>query len=150
MKHCLTFLAFTLTLASCSKQRGSNAADLERQFQESLSGVTLTGSFTTGGKELRDEKYTIEKVSKVGGDVWLFHARIQYGSHDVTLPLPLTVKWAGDTPVITLTDLNIPGLGMYTARVLIYRGEYAGYWSGKTHGGHLFGKIVKSAGQSGQ
>jgi len=137
-------LALTLALISCARRDSNPSVALEKQFQDSLSGVTLVGNFTTGGTELREEKYTIEKVSKLGGEVWLFHARIQYGSHDVTLPLPLTVKWAGDTPIITLTDLSIPKLGTYTARVMIYRGQYSGYWSGKDHGGHLFGKIVKN------
>jgi len=122
-------------------------AMLDRQFEETLSGSVLEGSFTLTGRENqtpKSEKYTIEKVSKLQNDYWLFQARIQYGDHDVTLPLPLQVKWAGDTPVITLTDLMIPGLGTYTARVVIYRGQYAGTWSGADHGGHLFGKVVKA------
>jgi hypothetical protein len=82
-------------------------------------------------------------VAKLKGDLWRFDTRIVYGDHDVTLPLPLTVKWAGDTPVITLTDTGIPGLGTYTARVLIYRGQYAGTWSAGDHGGQLYGRIEK-------
>jgi len=30
--------------------------------------------------------------------------RIQNGKRDVTAPVPVAVKWAGDTPVIMLTD----------------------------------------------
>jgi len=123
-------------------------AALERQFEETLSGATLEGTFTTTGKEdqgLSREKYTLGKVKKVKDDYWLFETRIQYGDHDVTLPLSLQVQWAGDTPVITLTDALVPGFGTFTARVLIYRGQYAGTWSGGDHGGHLFGKIVKPA-----
>ena len=52
-------------------------------------------------------------------------------------------SWAGDTPVVELTDLTIPGLGTYTARVLFYRDEYAGTWKGKNAGGQMFGRIVK-------
>lgn len=135
-----------LVAAGCGrKPSAGETATLEKNFQESLSGVVLAGHFTMGKDDrLREEKYTIEKVSKIGGDLWLFDARIQYGSRDVVLPLPLTVKWAGDTPVITLTDVGIPGIGVYTARVMIYRGQYAGTWSGKDgHGGHLFGRLVK-------
>ena len=54
------------------------------------------------------------------------------------------VRWAGDTPVISVTNFGIPLIGTYSARVVIYQGQYAGTWSGKTHGGHLFGKIVKN------
>ena len=135
-----------LLLSAGCRKTPADAAALEKQFQESLSGVVLTGHFTMGRDDkLREEKYTIEKVSKIKGDLWLFQARIQYGSRDVTLPLPLRVEWAGDTPVITLTDLAIPGVGTYTARVLIYRGQYAGTWAGKGYGGQLFGRIVKKS-----
>jgi hypothetical protein len=55
--------------------------------------------------------------------------------------------WAGDTPVITLTDLSIPGVGSYTAHVVLYRDQYAGTRSGKNVGGQLFGKIVHGVNQ---
>ena len=124
----------------------------EQRFQEMLSGVTLTGHFTiTGGEDpsnLREEKYTITKVTKLGDDYWLFFARIQYGGRDVTVPLKLEVKWADDTPIITLTDLELPNLGTFTARVIIYRGQYAGTWSSDKHGGHMFGIITKNTPES--
>jgi hypothetical protein len=59
--------------------------------------------------------------------------------------MPLKVFWAGDTPVISLTDLSIPGLGTYTARVMVYRDQYAGTWKAKDHGGHLFGRITRGS-----
>ncbi len=123
-------------------------ATLEKQFEETMSGATLVGTFTvTGrddGKKLKEEKYTISKVSKVKDDYWLFVSRIQYGDHDVTLPLTLEVKWAGDTPVITLTDVAVPGFGKFTCRVMVFRDQYAGTWSGGDHGGHMFGRIERT------
>ena len=65
----------------------------------------------------------------------------------MTVPLPLEVKWAGDTPVITVTDKSLPGMGTYTARVVVYRGQYAGTWSGKNGGGKVFGKLTKASAQ---
>ena len=62
----------------------------------------------------------------------------------MTLPLTLPIRWAGDTPVICVDKLGIPGLGVYTARVMIYADHYAGFWSGANHGGHLFGIIKKA------
>ena len=53
------------------------------------------------------------------------------------------MKWAGDTPVISVTNVAFPGLGTYSARVVIYGDSYAGTWDGKDHGGQMFGKIVK-------
>jgi hypothetical protein len=124
-------------------------AEREEAFAKLLSGATLVGHFTMTGEkaagEPKEEKYTISKVSKIQGDIWLFQVRIQYGDHDVTLPLPLPVKWAGDTPMIYLDGMPIPGLGTFSSRVIFAEGKYAGTWSGKDHGGHLYGSIVPAA-----
>ena len=118
----------------------------EKQFQESMADVTLVGYFTSGDKaELKEDRYVIERVSKVGDDLWKFEARIQYNKKDMKVAMPLPVKWAGDTPVISLTKFAVPGLGSYTARVVIYDGAYAGTWGDAKHGGKLFGKIVKNS-----
>jgi hypothetical protein len=142
----LTIVA-ALLAAGCSRKTDIGpSAEAEKQFQQMMSGVTLVGHSTRLDKDgiaPGEERYVIDKVSKVVGDTWVIQARIQYGSHDISVPVPVTIKWAGDTPVITLTDLSIPGLGTYTARVLLYRDQYAGTWSAKDHGGQMFGKIVR-------
>lgn len=119
--------------------------ELEKQFAEKMSGATLVGHFTSGPRsgEPKEERYTISKVTKQEGDYWLFLARMQFAGRDVNVPLRIPVKWAGDTAVISVTDLGVPGLGTYTARVLIYGDQYAGTWSGKDHGGHLWGRIER-------
>ncbi len=133
----------------CAPLRAADAPaasqeELDKQFAAEMSGATLVGHFSIGKQPAsKEERYELSEVKKVEGDNWLFKARIVYGDHDVTVPMFLKVKWAGDTPVITLTDLEIPGLGKYTARVLIYRGQYAGTWSGGDHGGALFGNVEK-------
>jgi hypothetical protein len=121
-------------------------AALEKEFETQMSGCVLVGRFTVVGQEGKaphEEKYTITKVKKQPNGKWIFVARIQYGKNDVEVPMELDVEWAGDTPVITLTDLAIPGLGTFTSRVLIYRGWYAGTWLHGPVGGHLFGRIEK-------
>jgi hypothetical protein len=146
MKSARVAVILLFLYAACARKPSVDVqADLEQKFQQVMSGVTLIGHSASlkGGSTSGEEKYAIEKVSKLRGDTWLFHVRIQYGSHDVPVPLPVTIKWAGDTPVITLTDLTIPGLGTYTARVLLYQDQYAGTWSSKDHGGQVFGKIVR-------
>lgn len=119
---------------------------LEKQFEETMSGATLAGSFTVDGRQddqpLKQEKYTITKVSKLKGDFWLFQSRIQYGNHDTTLALPLEVRWAGDTPVITLTNYTVPGFGNFTCRILVYKDHYCGTWRGADHGGQMFGRVL--------
>ncbi len=125
-------------------QSAPDQAALDAQFAKNMTNVTLVGRFTIDGddKPPKQERYTITSVTKLQGDLWLFNARVQYGSKDVTLPLVLPVKWAGDTPMISITKLGMPGLGTYTARVLFYDDHYAGTWSGSpTHGGSLFGRL---------
>lgn len=129
----------------------ADRAQLERDFAATMSHAQLVGYFTTRGQKadapLSEDRYTLGKVEKLpdSDDLWRFEARIQYGDNDVTVPLVLEVKWAGDTPVITLTDSLVPGLGRFTARVLIFRGEYAGTWSGGDHGGQMFGRIERAS-----
>ena len=117
------------------------------RFSEQLSGVTLVGHFSISGAremELAEERYELQGVMHVEGEMWLFQARIRYGDHDVTLPITLPVRWAGDTPVICVDNMGFPGLGTYTARVMIYADHYAGFWTGKDHRGHLFGTIERN------
>lgn len=121
---------------------------LEKRFRETLTGATLAGRWrlVKGGElgEEREEKYSISAATKVGGDVWLITARIQYAGKDVTLPVPVKVLWAGDTPIVTVTDAGIPGLGTYTARVMFYRDLYTGTWFGPGHGGLMSGSITRT------
>lgn len=120
--------------------------DLEKKFEKTMSGATLVGRFTVegqaeGDKPPAEERYVISKVTKIGEDRWMFIARI--GEAKLPVPLPLPVKWAGDTPVISVTKVSVPGMGTYTARVLIYDDHYAGTWDAGDHGGHLWGRIER-------
>jgi hypothetical protein len=107
----------------------------------------------TGRGEMtpKDEEYTITTAIKVDDpqlpDAWMIKARVKYGEKDGTFPIPLEIKWAGDTPVITLTNLEIPGLGTFSSRVVIYEGRYAGTWQHGDVGGHLFG-VLKRDGEA--
>ena len=122
--------------------------ELEKRFSEMLSGVTLKGRFTSDRNDTapaHEDQYDIQSVTKVLGDYWLFQVRIKYGNHDRTLPLPLRVVWAGDTPVITLDNMTVPGFGAFTARVMIFEGRYTGIWDGAGHGGVMVGTITRQA-----
>jgi hypothetical protein len=130
--------------------RGSNPpseAERNRAFTQSMSGVTLVGHSTRISRDgvFGPERYYIDGVNHVTGDTWLFRTRLLYKGKEIPVPIPLSVKWAGDTPVITLTDLAIPGVGTYSARVVLYREQYAGTWNGQNNGGHLFGKIERGS-----
>jgi hypothetical protein len=119
---------------------------LEAALTKMLSGATLEGSFTITGADsdptkLSRDKYTLGQVRKVSGEMWQIPARIQYGDKDIMLPIVLPIRWAGDTPVVTVDDLPIPGFGTVSARVMFFEGHYAGYWKHGDHGGNMFGVI---------
>ncbi len=120
--------------------------EAQQQFQKTLTKVKFIGHFTLTGdkKPPAEEEYTILSVEKLAkDDLWLFRARVKYGKTDLTLPMPLPVKWAGNTPVITLENITLPGLGTFSARVVVDGDKYAGTWSHGKVGGHLFGIIEK-------
>lgn len=124
--------------------------DQERQFAERLRGATLEGRFTIAGRESdpdRVDRYEIASVEKVGEHDWRFNARIQYGRIDTTLPVVVRMVWADDTPIITMTDVALPPLGTFTARVFFYGDRYAGTWQHDRVGGHMFGRILPAAGR---
>jgi hypothetical protein len=123
---------------------------LEENLVKTLSGATLEGKFSVveNGKpgEEKADKYTILAVSKLtGGETWIITARVQYGGRDYTVPFPVLVKWAGDTPVITVDDVGVPGGGTYAARVLIHADSYAGTWSGGTVSGLMSGTVRRTS-----
>jgi hypothetical protein len=121
--------------------------ELERKFTDQLHGASLVGRFTIAGREDRQaspDRYDISSVEKLAGNDWRFNARIRYGSVDATLPIVVTMLWAGDTPIIEMTDVTIPSLGTFTARVFFYGDRYAGTWQHGQFGGHMFGRIQKT------
>jgi len=145
MKLAFCLLPWVMTAALCAQEKPPELTPAEKQFQDSMVNVMLVGYSTRGDSgETHEDRYAIDRVSKVKDDLWKFEARILYNNKDFKIAMPLPVKWAGDTPVITLTNFSFPGSGTYTARVVIYNGTYAGVWDGGNHGGKVFGKIVKN------
>lgn len=119
-------------------------AALEREFAELLTNASLTGSFSTrDGGPPRKDSYTILKAAKADGDLWAITAKVEYKGFAVPVEMRVPVRWAGDTPVISITDQKIPMLGTFTARVMFYGKEYAGTWSGGNHGGQMWGRVEK-------
>ena len=87
-------------------------SDRERAFAERMRDVVLVGHFTLEGSERRDgnpERYEISGVTKLDGDRWRFNARVQYMNVDVTTPVVVPVVWAGDTPMVSISNVSLPG-----------------------------------------
>lgn len=119
-------------------------SELERDFTERMQDVVLVGHFTVEGRETRGgspERYEISRVTKVDDDRWRFDVHMVYASVDVTLPVVVPIVWAGDTPMVTITDFEIPTLGTFTARVFFYDDRYGGSWQHGEYGGLMYGQI---------
>ena len=121
--------------------------ELDRWFSEKLADSIFSGNYsvTQGAteKSAEMEKYAISKVSKLNETTWLFGAKWQIQGKEFPIAVPFQVLWAGKTPVITLDEVTIPGLGTFSARVLIHEDWYAGTWVHGKVGGHLWGRIER-------
>lgn len=153
----LAFVGLTLSAFTAHSEEPKQAAppveisELEKAFAASLSGAELVGYSMRDNKDqgkVVPDRYTIEEAVKLDATHWRIKAGIKVGQVVLVFPLVLDVQWAGDTPVITLTDFAVGPLGTFTARVVFYRGRYAGTWShgakdgGNAVGGQIFGRIV--------
>ena len=142
---CLSALALLDPSVLVAEKPNTQTERFER-FEKSMKSVRFEGFFTVDGSDRPPSKeiYEISNVQKFGEeDLWIFTARIKYGKKDVTLPMPLPVKWVGRIPVISMDNLSIPGLGTFSAHVVIDGNKYAGTWAHGKIGGHLYGKIEK-------
>ena len=124
----------------------ASLTDLERQFTEQLKESSLVGQFTIAGREDRPaqpDRYDITSVHKVGENRWQFQAKI--GETGVSLPIVVPMRWIGDTPVIEMTDYEIPTVGTFGVRLMFYQDRYFGSWQHGKFGGHMFGMIKKQS-----
>jgi hypothetical protein len=136
-----------------SKKLEPEISDYRNRLNESLkrflTQITFRGHFTTDKKGSENElpkqdEYTITSATHVSGDYWLLTSRMQYRDIDITLPVPVVIRWAGTTPVITLEEVTLPGMGTFSSRVLIHKNRYTGTWQHGDVGGHLFGTLSKN------
>lgn len=119
----------------------------EQAFADLLTGADLVGSFTVDGQEgvPKQDRYSITKAMKLKGNTWAIHARIKYGEVDITVPVAVKVDWAGKTPVLSVADLKIPGLGSeFGSSILFQSGRYAGTWEHGKVGGHMWGRVERT------
>jgi hypothetical protein len=134
----------SLGVAAAAEEK-TEQKTLEKELAKKLTGATMAGQFSIDGREEtkkpHTDRYEIESAEKIAVNRWVITARIKYGQHDVKLPVTIEILWAGDTPVITLTNAVVPGMGTFTSRVMIYGDRYAGTWQHDKVGGHMWGKI---------
>ncbi|QDT66354.1 hypothetical protein [Calycomorphotria hydatis] len=132
------------TVATPVSASSSGLTEAEQAFVDLLQDCVMVGHFTIDGKDSqlpKAERYEIGEVKKLSGNQWSISSRIRYGDKDFNLPIVVDVLWAGDTPMISLSNMLIPGMGTFSARVLFDGNRYAGTWQHDQKGGHMFGKI---------
>lgn len=124
--------------------------DPEERFKVLFTKAYLSGRWAplrdgALGEEQSGDKYQIVSVTKGNGDTWTVNARMKYRDQEIVMPIPVQMKFAGDTAILTVDNLAIPGGGTYTARLLIYERTYSGTWKGQRGGGMLYGTITNEA-----
>ena len=136
-------------LAASGAGRAADPAsltELERVFAERMQNVALEGHFTIEGRERRDGNPELYEISR-GHE----NSRETGGDSTSTSPMAMSTRpllvvvpivWAGDTPMVSITDFAIPGLGEeFGARVIFYDDRYAGTWDHGQYGGMMYGTI---------
>ena len=130
----------------------ASLTDVERQFRERMHDVRLVGTFTVFGREARgadgrggpsSDGYEIRSVEKVGENLWRFNAGMQCCGVKGEIPIVIPMRFVGDTPMIMMTDTEIPGVGTFTVRLFFYGDTYSGTWQHGKVGGHMSGRIEK-------
>ena len=120
--------------------------EAEMKFKALLTKATLAGYATSlkDGKlgEEKGDKYNVVNVVKTGGDALVVSARLKYGDREFVAPIPVQVKWAGDTPVMIVDNVGIPGGSTYSARVMFYNQTYSGTWTGARGGGGMIYGVI--------
>jgi hypothetical protein len=130
----------------------ASLTDVERQFTERMRDVSLVGTFTFFGRETpgpdgrggpRSDRYDIGSVEKVGENLWRFNARMECCGVKGQIPIVIPMRFVGDTPMIMMTNTEIPGVGTFTVRLFFYGDTYSGTWQHGKVGGHMSGRIEK-------
>ena len=134
---CRTSFAQEKPLSGSAQTAKPTTEELEAKFKATMTKAVMSGrwfAIKDGALgEAKEDKYSIVSAIKGEGDKWIISARIRIKQQEIIAPIPVQVKWAGDTPVITLDDIGIPGGNNYSARVLVYGQTYANTWSGNDH-----------------
>jgi hypothetical protein len=127
----------------------ASLTDVERQFAERMRDVRLVGSEARSGDGRggpREDSYDIGSVEKVGENLWRFNAGMQCCGVKGQIPIVIPMRFVGDTPMIMMTDTEIPGVGTFTVRLFFYGDTYSGTWQHGKVGGHMSGRIEKKVG----
>ena len=143
------FAAIVLWFLAETAAQAQSRDDLESGLVAMLANATLKGSWipvnqgATGNE--KSDSYHIIGARKIEGDQWQIMTKTKYQGREIEVPFSVIVKWAGDTAVMILNDVQAGQGKSYSARVLFHNDRYAGSWWGKdTAGGLLSGVITRN------
>ncbi len=146
----LSFLSFVLLLAS-QPALAQGSVDAEANFVAMLKNATLKGTWAPVqqaqlGTARKDEGYRIARVEKKEGDKWSLVYLVNYQGKEFEYPMPVTVKFAGDTSVLILDNVRAGrDKANWSARVMFHENVYVGRWwetGNKEHGGTIEGVVT--------
>ena len=120
-------------------------ATLDRELSAMLTNVRLVGGYNANDidGDKKNDGYTILSAKRGEGDEWIIVAQVDYKGVGLPIELKIPVIWAGDTPILTMTNHKIMGMGSFTVRLMFFDNQYAGTWSSPRHGGQMWGRIEK-------
>ena len=147
----LFLLAFTIAAGVSSLAQGNT--NVETNFIAMLKNATLKGTWAPVqqaqlGPAKQDEGYRIARVEKKEGDKWVLVSLINYQGKEIEYPMPVVVKFAGDTAVLILDNVRAgKDKANWSARVLFHENVYTGRWwetANREHGGTIAGTITQA------
>jgi hypothetical protein len=124
----------------------ASASDPAEKFRLLFTKAYLSGRWAPLkegelGEERTGDRYQIVSATRGTGDNWIIKAKLNYHGQEIEMPVPVRMKFDGDTSILMVDDLPIPGGGTFTARLLIYGRTYSGTWKDQRGGGMLYGTI---------
>lgn len=130
----------------------SLADDTKKQaeaFSAMLKNAKLNGTWAPIDKRLlgddQEDGYHIVSATHKEGDTWTIVSRMKFQGQSVNFPIPVTVKFAGDSAVMILNKMPIGPGQTWSARILFHDDVYAGSWwgPGKKKSGIVSGTITR-------
>ena len=142
-------LIFATTLFAQTQKAETKEGPAEAAFSKMLTNATLHGTWAPIDKKLlgddKQDGYHIVRATKKEGDTWEIVYRVKMQGRQIDFPIPVTVKFAGDTAVMILKNSPV-GIGQtWSARILFHNDVYAGSWwsPGNTKEGIVSGTITR-------
>lgn len=145
-------LAVTLFIFTGHSNARAETQEIEKAFSAMLTNATLNGTWAPIDKRLLgdDQKdgYEIVRATKKEADQWVLVSKMKFNGQELQIPIPVIVKFAGDTAVMVLNNLPLGDGTTWSARILFHDDVYAGSWWGAdkaTKSGIVSGTITRSA-----